>query len=467
MKHKIDSGLKENTVSQLYKNLEDCIRHLCGQAAERAKYIEGGEIGFPKNGIGHSQFNELLLSLHLDRTSKDFFDYVFKGETIKSLETFFKRAHDYRIKACLKYGNFKFAFKQLREKSRKEIDGEFNSLEPIKESHYSGRHNPLTELKKIEPQDTYHLGYLSKSSTKDKTKRQKIEKLGWHNHEVYLDYDHMDVYVATSMRERIDFYNVATFVDLVFADKSLEKLKVRYFDPTRAYCPNRIDKGLVEGLMLKRATCTIYMAGENDTFGKDSELATTLAQGKPVIAYIPKLDDFKDFKKNYVPKILELYNDKTSDEIVIELLQKFYSEGAWKDKKVQKWIREKSDIDFDDAIKLIFEKAKRLYDKKATIFKAQHPLGIQVNLQDGVANGVIVVRTAKDCATMVRKILLNELEFNLEENNTLNMTLLIERTTNSIYRVVTKDPHLTNSFWNFYLRTDLTSREGSHIVRDK
>ena len=84
----------------------------------------------------------------------------------------------------------------------------------------------MTELKKIEPQDTYHLGYLSKSSTKDKTKRQKIEKLGWHNHEVYLDYDHMDVYVATSMRERIDFYNVATFVDLVFADKSLEKLKL-------------------------------------------------------------------------------------------------------------------------------------------------------------------------------------------------------------------------------------------------
>lgn len=39
--------------------------------------------------------------------------------------------------------------------------------------------------------------------------------------------------------------------------------------------------------MLKRARCTIYMAQETDTFGKDSELATTLAQGKPVIVFCP------------------------------------------------------------------------------------------------------------------------------------------------------------------------------------
>jgi len=40
--------------------------------------------------------------------------------------------------------------------------------------------------------------------------------------------------------------------------------------------------------MLQRATLTIYNAGSQDTMGKDSELAATLAQGKPVIVFVPE-----------------------------------------------------------------------------------------------------------------------------------------------------------------------------------
>jgi hypothetical protein len=43
--------------------------------------------------------------------------------------------------------------------------------------------------------------------------------------------------------------------------------------------------------MLRRASCTIYLAQESDTLGKDSELASTLAQGKPVVAYIPDVTE--------------------------------------------------------------------------------------------------------------------------------------------------------------------------------
>jgi hypothetical protein len=41
--------------------------------------------------------------------------------------------------------------------------------------------------------------------------------------------------------------------------------------------------------MLKRARCTVYSVQDTDTLGKDSELASTLAQGKPVIAYVPDI----------------------------------------------------------------------------------------------------------------------------------------------------------------------------------
>jgi hypothetical protein len=73
-------------------------------------------------------------------------------------------------------------------------------------------------------------------------------------------------------------------------NRCLKELDLRYFDPTQAYTDNRVNKGLVEALMLKRARCTVYSVQDTDTLGKHSELASTLAQGKPVIAYIPDLD---------------------------------------------------------------------------------------------------------------------------------------------------------------------------------
>src|SRR5207249_585684 len=38
------------------------------------------------------------------------------------------------------------------------------------------------------------------------------------------------------------------------------------------------------------AQCTVYSVQDTDTLGKDSELAATLAQGKPVIAFVPTID---------------------------------------------------------------------------------------------------------------------------------------------------------------------------------
>jgi hypothetical protein len=113
----------------------------------------------------------------------------------------------------------------------------------------------------------------------------------------YLVSDHLDVYIATSMRERHEYVAVSRFTKRLFGSKVLRNLNVRWFDPTQAYCENRIDKGLAEALMLKRAKCTIYLAQESDTLGKDSELASTLAQGKTVIAYVPQFEE-KDIDRH-------------------------------------------------------------------------------------------------------------------------------------------------------------------------
>ena len=82
--------------------------------------------------------------------------------------------------------------------------------------------------------------------------------------------------------------------------------------------------------------------------------------------------------------------------------------------------------------------------------KEKHPLGIQVNLYTGVANGVLVVRSLENCAQLLKTILLKQMEFTIEEEE--GFIILKERISDCIYRVDTKDNFLVNSFWNFYLK---------------
>src|SRR5260370_41252908 len=92
------------------------------------------------------------------------------------------------------------------------------------------------------------------------------------------------------MRKRWEFEDLFDFVNGLMAEPELTALNLRHFDPTQAFTRDRVDKGLVESLMLKRAMCTVDSVQDTDTLGKDSELAATLAQGKPVIAYVPRID---------------------------------------------------------------------------------------------------------------------------------------------------------------------------------
>ena len=80
-------------------------------------------------------------------------------------------------------------------------------------------------------------------------------------------------------------------------------------------------------------------------------------------------------------------------------------------------------------------------------------MGIQVCLDSGVANGVLVVRTVTDCAKLIRNILLNQLEFrvDVEEIDGAEYLRLTESISGCVFRVMTGDVMLTNSFWNFYL----------------
>lgn len=422
---------------------------------------------FNQGDLGYSQFNELLLTLGYDRVTKDFFKWIFGDEAvIKSFDDLEQGVDKFRKTAMFLYGHIKYAFKHLSQMEQSAIEKELQQIKSLSKSHYQKRHEPLHDLHKIPSDKAYYLGYIIEKDLKAKLEQdptnkefqsqkeemERYRQLGRKNHDAYLVSDHMDVYIATSMRERFEFLTVNSFVEKLFQYGSLKQLKLRYFDPTQAYCEDRIDKGLVEGLMIKRARCTIYHVQESDTFGKDSELAATLAQGKPVIAYIPEIPEFETFKEDTLDQIKQSCPNQPIHQGLLKRLQRYYPEGAWKDRNIRDWIEEKSEPDIDKIVKLLHEKVTTLYNKRAETLKNTHPLGLQVNLSTGVANGVLVVRSALDCAQLLQSILLNEMKFDIEETEN-KFIILRERISKCIYRVASGDDFLINAFWNFYLKT--------------
>ena len=102
--------------------------------------------------------------------------------------------------------------------------------------------------------------------------------------------------------------------------------------------------------------------------------------------------------------------------------------------------------------RLLAASEARLYDSRARTLKSYHPLGVQVQLETGVANGVLVVREIAQCAEVLRRILTNSLEFEVRHDK--DMWYLREVVSQSSFRVVTNNRKLTNCFWNFYMAAE-------------
>jgi hypothetical protein len=117
---------------------------------------------------------------------------------------------------------------------------------------------------------------------------QKARVSALQNTRIYLSLcNDLDVYVATSMRTRQDFRDMASTCDQIFTSPTLSKYNVRYFDPTLSASEHHEDKGTIECLMVKTAKVVLYFAQHKESLGKVSEYAMALSLGKPVIILCP------------------------------------------------------------------------------------------------------------------------------------------------------------------------------------
>ena len=465
------------------------------------------------DGLNYEQFNELLLLFDQDRVTRAFFEFFFNAQGPLKLDDLPSCITRFRGFAMLAFGDFRFAYKKLSclgEDQIKNALGPFSKEADRLVEAFTSRPVPALKVERIAKDETWCLGYIAKGiyeteaaliseavkqSPSDASlikqaeiyqqlgeRIRHVEAQGLRNTEVYLTWDYMDVYVATSMRKKWEFEETAEFVSGLFANETVRKLKLRYFDPTQSQCAYRIDKGLVEALMLKRARCTVYMVQESDTMGKDSELASTLAQGKPVIAYVPRIDDVAahaqklfDYPLDFFkirfqvlqaegvledPKLRPELSAVESDffKFINDFLQSMaaYRQeqplSLWAEKDRE--FKTKSAV-FKSICRLLATAEKFNFEKRARTLRDVHPLSLQVHLESGVANGVLVVRSVNDCAEVLAKLLANSLNFSVEQDKNQGCTILKEKISQSPFRAVTNYEKMANSFWNFYLRSGI------------
>ncbi|MCZ7679810.1 MAG: hypothetical protein M5U28_14015 [Sandaracinaceae bacterium] len=333
---------------------------------------------------------------------------------------------------------------------------------------------------------------------------ESTQATGLRNLARYLTADFMDVYVATSMRSDADFASVNSFVRRLFKHSEVHPLKLRYFNPTQSWIEDRVAKGLVEALMLKRADLTIYLAQKADSFGKDSEASVALGQGKPVIVFVPSLrvpevdvdseklgllgrqglqpivereaagedgevDETTD-DQALLAQVLSLRLQRATGAALAAAAREHWADfdlygedtripseteraayRAWLDACV---VGGKNDGP-DEAVRThfigILVATATNAEKRATVFREVHPLALQVILSTGVLNGILVVRSIDGCAAVLGRLVRNalDLELMVDDQN----YRLVERSTRSTIRVIARHALIGNAFEAFYKAT--------------
>jgi hypothetical protein len=318
---------------------------------------------------------------------------------------------------------------------------------------------------------------LVSCATVDEQAIRKAREDGIQNARTYLSVQDLDVYVATSMREPLHFTTNWAFIQRLFHGGKLKDWHLRYFDPTQAFLADRIQKGLLECLMIKRTRITVYNAQEVDTFGKDAEAGVTLAQRKPVIVYVARLfEHLAELRSLYRAidegaqaelslfveslvgqgliqadkKDLLLGPEKTKTDVIKTLIEIHAPHILAKlgDEKVAvELIRQGYDPEGAGTSLTSYaaEKIQKL-ERRALTFRDVHPLSLQTSPIDGVARGIIVTRTVEDTAEVLSGIFLGTLEYEIVDDS--SNWRLVDRITRSPIRVVTKDPILTTAFWS-------------------
>ena len=354
------------------------------------------------------------------------------------------------------------ALEHVGDKRRRKMDSLLRQFDP------GSIHSLFSPLFLPDPDELERkAAQIGPKKENDLERMQATQSVAQQNLAQYLAADHLDVYVATSMRSEADFISVNRFVQALFRHDDVRPLKLRYFNPTQSWIDDRVAKGLVEALMLRRSQLTIYMAQKEDTFGKDSEASVALGQGKPVIVYVPKLvvselsidteilgkarrdlleaqireeaadDEDQDFDETMdtealLGRLLSIRLEGAAGGVLANAVKRHWADfdlygeakrieapddraeyRRWLDAVVGAEDPEEPPAKVKDKVVSILVATSLRFERRARIFREVHPLALQVILSSGVLNGILVARSVDSCATVIHALIENDLDLEM------------------------------------------------------
>lgn len=103
------------------------------------------------------------------------------------------------------------------------------------------------------------------------------------------------------------------------------------------------------------------------------------------------------------------------------------------------------------------------FEKRARTFREIHPLALQVILSTGVLKGILVTRSVDSSARILRALIENrlDLELSVEADN----YRLVEKSTRSTIRVISRNNLLVNAFETYYGRPESWRAGRAHRLR--
>ena len=388
------------------------------------------------------------------------------------------------------------ALETVGDKKRRKMDSLLRKFDP------GSTHSLFSTLFLPDPDELERkAAQIGPKEETDLARMEATQAVAQQNLAQYLAADHLDVYVATSMRSGSDFVSVNRFVQTLFKHDEVRPLKLRYFNPTQSWIDDRVAKGLVEALMLRRSKVTIYMAQKEDTFGKDSEASVALGQGKPVIVYVPKLvvselsidtetigkarrheleaqireeapEEDQDFDETMdtealMGRLLSVRLERAAGTVLATAVKRHWADfdlygearrieapddraqyRRWLDSVVRADDPVEPPAQVKEKVVSILVATSLRFERRARIFREVHPLAFQVILSSGVLNGILVARSIDSCATVIHALVKNELDLEMvlpEDEADLNYRL-VETTTGSTIRVISRHQLLRNAF---------------------
>ncbi len=429
--------------------------------------------GCDKNPISLEVLNQLLILSHEAGMTNDFFKFYFLSnphqdglywydprkltefdprflqassvESLAQLRWGLKRLY---IDGLLYFGNIRQAYRSLRVKSRVELDRFFrariwNTSELQSRSDYL----PLEEIGK---DDRYLIGEVAcktyapadesmpdlmefikqryDESAAGGSKRIKIKDLISETGFKRKDYD--EYQLSFSLDEEID-REVSSSNEL---EKVIRPLIKKFNESrTRALRNTRLYLSMVSDLDVYVAT-SMRMREDYRSMADFCE-------------YVFGDNRIGDLKLRYFDPTLsaaESHEDKGLLECLMVKCAKMLIYNAGKADSYGK--------DAEAAMALSLGKPVIFYcdtETKRKIFQEIHPLSRLINFHNGVAVGTIVMDELREVPEMVRRIFMNDMEFELTRKRD-GYFLLKEQLTNSTIRVQSSDSLLRETFWNYY-----------------